>query len=350
MADKFTCNSAIDSMVKGIKEEHLQETKDALKVILTKAPLYKIEKIKKPLLIQATILLRDFFGKHLIEDIEMIQDATFVRKHSQITELESAQDEKGVNFVRNNSEITVHESAHKVGASQSEPECPVVPLSQDDKDANFVRKNSEIPVIYPLASQNKREDENTENVKDVRKELKFIQSQSTICWHYKVNKCKFGASGRRGGKCEFLHPKKCFFYMHHGKTQDGCDSKKCQDYHPPLCHWSVKGKKCEMEKCSKLHLIGNDKMPGKKTHTRNETLLTNLAVRNSLKGKLTKSKKKSPEISQARFLLMKDKLFLDQNKEIMKVLKAMEKRLAKVEINPSKNHCQNKRSQCHACT
>ena len=67
----------------------------------------------------------------------------------------------------------------------------------------------------------------------------------------------------KGGKCQYHHPKKCFFYLKYGpvteRNPDGCDQKRCCGYHPPLCQQSIRTLQCYNDKCMLAHLMDTDR-------------------------------------------------------------------------------------------
>lgn len=87
-----------------------------------------------------------------------------------------------------------------------------------------------------------------------------VPRYQNVCKLYKQGKCPHGIRGNKliqGVKCPKEHPKKCFKYMKFGSTGRGCvKSDSCDYYHPTLCKYSVRNRKCTNESCSFPHLRG----------------------------------------------------------------------------------------------
>ena len=161
--------------------------------------------------------------------------------------------------------------------------------------------------------------------------MKNMQSQANICQHFKMNRCKFGSSGRKGGKCENFHPKKCYFYMFYGpwskKNPDGCNLEKCTDYHPALCHQSLKSKTCNREQCTYSHLVGTVKRKSSDADKLCEKIersstSKNLSHKNhkqnasrSDKGKHDHARSSTPERKD------EEKTFLEMSEQVMKQMR-----------------------------
>lgn len=83
-----------------------------------------------------------------------------------------------------------------------------------------------------------------------------------ICYRYKQGKCPHGKTGNRivnGQKCSFAHPRKCIRYCRFGQDRDqGCNGP-CDYFHPILCRYSVKYRKCYTETCTYAHLAGTER-------------------------------------------------------------------------------------------
>ena len=81
--------------------------------------------------------------------------------------------------------------------------------------------------------------------------------QQKMCSYFKQGTCRYGASGRSGGVCKFIHRKVCTPYRLYGESRKGCKKKEeCEFWHPPLCYKSVNDRECLNERCRFWHLKG----------------------------------------------------------------------------------------------
>lgn len=86
------------------------------------------------------------------------------------------------------------------------------------------------------------------------------EGNQKMCSFFKRGTCKYGASGRSGGTCRFIHRQVCTAYRLHGETRKGCKKKdKCKYWHPPLCYNSVNYRECLNDKCRFWHLKGTSR-------------------------------------------------------------------------------------------
>lgn len=119
-----------------------------------------------------------------------------------------------------------------------------VESSEEDSGPELIQSQDQSSSFFP-----------TVKTPDLKEETK-----ETICHFYKMNKCKFSSSGKKGGKCRFLHPPKCKKFMKHGPyskhNTKGCDKKKCDQFHPKVCNQSLRDKACGRDKCTFYHLKG----------------------------------------------------------------------------------------------
>ena len=82
-----------------------------------------------------------------------------------------------------------------------------------------------------------------------------------ICKMFLKHKCRFGQSGRRGGRCRFKHPTICPNLHDHGISDPyGCNGKECSDFHPETCTDSLLLKRCTDKDCSLFHVKGTERV------------------------------------------------------------------------------------------
>ena len=82
-----------------------------------------------------------------------------------------------------------------------------------------------------------------------------------ICKAFLKHKCRFGLSGRRGGRCRFKHPAICPNLHDHGISEPyGCNGKECSDFHPETCTDSLLLKRCTDKDCSLFHVKGTERV------------------------------------------------------------------------------------------
>ena len=82
-----------------------------------------------------------------------------------------------------------------------------------------------------------------------------------ICKLYMQMKCPHGLTGKReidGARCRHNHPPRCHRYCKFGsKHRLGCSKgKSCRYYHPVICKFSLRDRKCFNPDCSYTHLKG----------------------------------------------------------------------------------------------
>lgn len=92
-------------------------------------------------------------------------------------------------------------------------------------------------------------------------------ASTTICKKYKVGQCPHGLRGNKlvnNLACPHNHPKRCFKYCKFGTDKKkGCNKgNKCLYFHPVLCKFSTKDKKCSKEDCPYPHLVGTKRTKG----------------------------------------------------------------------------------------
>lgn len=83
------------------------------------------------------------------------------------------------------------------------------------------------------------------------------QSDETqICRFYVENRCKHGISGRKGGSCNFQHPKPCRKLLNDGtRGPRGCNKgTRCEYFHPKMCYRSLKERICIKTDCKFIHV------------------------------------------------------------------------------------------------
>ena len=96
---------------------------------------------------------------------------------------------------------------------------------------------------------------------------------SETCGLYMKNSCPHGISGKRkvdGQVCNKDHPKGCLKYLRSGKR--GCNkankNNKCQLFHPVLCRYSVRDRRCTNLQCTFVHLSRTKRWPASNDYTR----------------------------------------------------------------------------------
>ena len=109
--------------------------------------------------------------------------------------------------------------------------------------------------------------ENTTEEKVTPDELATMNSSnSPVCQLYLKNACPHGTSGKKevdGHECSNFHPKRCYRFVKEGpRSKFGCQKgKKCDFFHPILCRYSVRNRRCTNKECTFVHLRGTKRWP-----------------------------------------------------------------------------------------
>ena len=101
-------------------------------------------------------------------------------------------------------------------------------------------------------------------------------TQRVICEKYVKNCCPHGISGTRkinGRKCEKDHPRACPRWLKNGPRKYGCNRRNCKLFHPVLCRYSVRSRRCENLACTYVHIAYTRRWPASEdefqSHTNN---------------------------------------------------------------------------------
>ncbi len=140
----------------------------------------------------------------------------------------SSVEEEGI-VVQNNSNIT--EPGNINDESNSETECINEGIGTKDGDSS----NKEVD----------KTDTGINTLKNAKPEH--------ICKFYAKGICKYG---KLGAKCNFLHPRKCRNML----ARDTCRFRTgCRYFHPKLCQFSIRDKKCYNLRCPEFHVRGTQR-------------------------------------------------------------------------------------------
>ena len=108
----------------------------------------------------------------------------------------------------------------------------------------------------------KRESERIKKREEIKtKPKKQEVPKKNICFAFKFDKCP-----NKEEDCKNSHPKKCQKFSNYGHfaiDEQGCETQKCDLYHPKLCRNSIKAKECPFRKCRFQHLEGTKIIPMK---------------------------------------------------------------------------------------
>lgn len=151
---------------------------------------------------------------------------------------------------------SVTKSEHTRSRLQSRSEQS--PLAKSEQHAGLTEEQK-LELSRKLTEQLNRDDKDeTENGSNNLKHSR--PSYENLCKPYSQGKCPHGVRGNKkvdGEICPKEHPKKCFRYIKFGSTTKGCKKgSNCGYYHPPLCKFSVRSRKCTNDKCTYPHLKG----------------------------------------------------------------------------------------------
>ena len=90
------------------------------------------------------------------------------------------------------------------------------------------------------------------------------RNRRQICPKYVKNCCPHGISGTRkinGRKCDKYHPRACPRWLLNGPRRQGCTSRNCKLFHPVLCRYSVRSRRCENLACTYVHISQTKRWP-----------------------------------------------------------------------------------------
>jgi len=113
--------------------------------------------------------------------------------------------------------------------------------------------------------EGEEESDEEEEEEDVEKEApKVDHSAKKVCKLYMQMKCPHGLTGKReidGARCKHNHPPRCHKYCGYGpKHRLGCNKgKSCRYYHPVICKFSMRDRRCLNLDCSYTHLKGTER-------------------------------------------------------------------------------------------
>ena len=90
-------------------------------------------------------------------------------------------------------------------------------------------------------------------------QARYPKPSYPICEKYKKYNCPHGQHGLTEvdeEQCRYLHPKRCFKYTKAGNhSVHGCTKgNECEFYHPILCKYSVRYRRCLNPECTYTHL------------------------------------------------------------------------------------------------
>ena len=86
--------------------------------------------------------------------------------------------------------------------------------------------------------------------------IQIQNEEPQICRFYNDNRCKYGISGKKGGVCNYQHPKPCRKLLNNGtKGPRGCNKgTRCDYFHPKMCYRSLKEQICTKDDCKFIHI------------------------------------------------------------------------------------------------
>lgn len=105
-----------------------------------------------------------------------------------------------------------------------------------------------------------------------QKEVQKVSKQKSerICKFYSIGACRYG---RKGTGCNFAHPRVCLKFMKHGYDERvGCKlGRRCEDFHPKICKFSLQKKECTSMECNFLHIKGTRRTQKQQTTPKRKT-------------------------------------------------------------------------------
>ena len=139
--------------------------------------------------------------------------------------------------------------------------------SQEDEAQTSTKKVAANPDKSSKGGDVKRESERIKKKEETKTKLKKQEiAKKNICFAYKFDKCS------NKENCQNSHPKKCqkfCDYGHFAIDDKGCETQKCDLYHPKLCRNSIKSKECPFRNCRFQHLEGTKIIPMKEFRNAN---------------------------------------------------------------------------------
>ena len=126
---------------------------------------------------------------------------------------------------------------------------------KEDEAQTSKEKVASNPEKCPKANKGdvKRESERIKKQDETKLKLKTPEiKKKPICFAYKFDKCP-----NKEEDCENSHPKKCQKFSNFGHfaiDDKGCETQKCELFHPKLCRNSTKSKECPFRQCRFQHL------------------------------------------------------------------------------------------------
>ena len=117
-----------------------------------------------------------------------------------------------------------------------------------------------VNVPTPTIEPSSQEDNLTQTESQVNPRDELIDQ--TICPKYRRGICPHGISGLTKVEnkiCEFYHPKRCMKLCIYGPhdEENGCNKgRDCELFHPIICRYSLKYKRCINRSCRFTHLRG----------------------------------------------------------------------------------------------
>ena len=168
------------------------------------------------------------------------------------------------------------------------------------------QSNSEHSVTFDVGNSAKDKETEEEAVSDgeelSNKELDN-RSENPICKLYLKNACPHGITGKKEinhRTCDEHHPKRCFRFVKEGPTSKrGCNKgKKCEYFHPTLCKYSVKNRRCTNKECSFVHIRGTKRWPKNEDRPRRTDESHDIDHHNRPYGRRTAPRSRSNSVSE----------------------------------------------------
>lgn len=146
-------------------------------------------------------------------------------------------------------------SAKKKKQTVATPPPPDAHVSEHDNTNQDVTVTEQNQVVALSEGANGNNDNMELNPTD-NSEEGTPKSFDKLCHFFKNgSRCKHGMSGKKGGKCKYLHPKVCQRILTYGK----CNRKDCDKYHPSMCYDSLNYGECHRNSCKYWHKKGSIK-------------------------------------------------------------------------------------------
>ena len=112
-----------------------------------------------------------------------------------------------------------------------------------------------VETLQPISSGNN----DVEQASGVVPGDRMSDPSTGICRKYRTGSCPHESRGNKlvgGGRCPYQHPRRCKKYCDFGfRDSRGCDKgRHCNNFHPILCRYSLRNKKCLKVNCTFVHL------------------------------------------------------------------------------------------------